>query len=104
MFGSVFLLLFVTGCAISCNTAPSKRPTEGCAEVERVINLTLRFCGPSDGSDAVTISVGFTWAEIENFGKQLHITLGDTVDGFVMIDENRDGVLTVEEWQQFEEC
>eukprot|EP00092_Neocalanus_flemingeri_P055144 GFUD01065070.1.p1 GENE.GFUD01065070.1~~GFUD01065070.1.p1 ORF type:complete len:105 (-),score=19.85 GFUD01065070.1:72-386(-) len=104
MFSSAFLLLFLTGLANSCWTPISqgismtyRRPTEGCAEVERAVNLAVKLC--PHGSD------GFTWADVENCDAQIDrsvVLMWKEV--FERMDENGDGVLTIEEWKESEGC
>eukprot|EP00092_Neocalanus_flemingeri_P033958 GFUD01036925.1.p1 GENE.GFUD01036925.1~~GFUD01036925.1.p1 ORF type:complete len:108 (-),score=11.34 GFUD01036925.1:106-429(-) len=107
MFSSAFLLLFFAGFANSCLfTVPRmgigplmtySRPTAGCAEVElQVLNLAVKLC--PHGSDR------FTWAEVENCAAQLYRSVILKEDVFEMMDANGDGVLTIEEWKEFEGC
>eukprot|EP00092_Neocalanus_flemingeri_P020453 GFUD01022157.1.p1 GENE.GFUD01022157.1~~GFUD01022157.1.p1 ORF type:complete len:119 (+),score=18.00 GFUD01022157.1:71-427(+) len=118
MFSSAFLLLLFTGFANSCCTPirsclrfrfenppvdyitriakTYRRPKEGCAEVERVLNLAVKLC--PNGSDR------FTWAEVENCAAQLYRSVILKEDDFEMMDANGDGVLTIEEWKEFEGC
>eukprot|EP00092_Neocalanus_flemingeri_P033959 GFUD01036926.1.p1 GENE.GFUD01036926.1~~GFUD01036926.1.p1 ORF type:complete len:108 (+),score=23.96 GFUD01036926.1:57-380(+) len=107
MFPSAFLLLFFTGFANSCllivpgfriGMPPGTytRPTEECVEVERVLNLAVKFC--PHGSD------GFTWAEVEKCEAQINRSIILKEEYFEMMDENGDGVLTIEEWKEFEGC
>eukprot|EP00092_Neocalanus_flemingeri_P050178 GFUD01057895.1.p1 GENE.GFUD01057895.1~~GFUD01057895.1.p1 ORF type:complete len:108 (+),score=24.80 GFUD01057895.1:52-375(+) len=107
MFSSAFLLLFLAGFANSCLlTVPRmgigpfmtySRPTEGCAEVELVLNLAVKLC--PHGSD------GFTLEEVENCKAELsrYGVLRGRYD-FEMMDENGDEELTIEEWREFEGC
>eukprot|EP00092_Neocalanus_flemingeri_P004470 GFUD01004809.1.p1 GENE.GFUD01004809.1~~GFUD01004809.1.p1 ORF type:complete len:112 (+),score=16.38 GFUD01004809.1:60-395(+) len=111
MFSFAFLLLILTGFANSSkfnfeypetNHFPSMqksyRPTEGCADVERAFR---DFCSPAPGSD------GLTWAEVENCQTLLGTLLGTIAlkeEDFELIDENGDGMLTIEEWKKFKGC
>merc|ERR1712034_7325 len=77
-----------------------KRSTDECAELESLEQMAFQVC--PHGTD------GFTWEEAldceGNFGNlDLPIEM-PTEDDFRLMDENDDGVLTMEEWKEVVGC